>query len=54
MTIAGVIGGGAWGTALAATAARAELEVKLWAFEKEVVGLDLGSPLLLSISIFSM
>ncbi|MCK5040960.1 MAG: NAD(P)-dependent glycerol-3-phosphate dehydrogenase [Sphingomonadales bacterium] len=37
MTIAGVIGGGAWGTALAATAARAELEVKLWAFEKEVV-----------------
>ena len=37
MTKAGVIGGGAWGTALAATAARAELEVKLWAFEKNVV-----------------
>lgn len=37
MTIAGVIGGGAWGTALASTAARADLEVKLWVFEKEVV-----------------
>lgn len=37
MTIAGVIGGGAWGTALAAAAAGAGLDVKLWAFEAEVV-----------------
>jgi glycerol-3-phosphate dehydrogenase (NAD(P)+) len=34
---AGVIGGGAWGTALAQVAVRAGLEVRLWAREPEVV-----------------
>jgi len=34
---AGVIGGGAWGTALAQVCARAGLEVTLWAREPEVV-----------------
>jgi glycerol-3-phosphate dehydrogenase (NAD(P)+) len=34
---AGVIGGGAWGTALAQVAARAGLQVRLWAREPEVV-----------------
>ena len=33
----GVVGGGAWGTALAATAARAGRTVKLWAREEDVV-----------------
>ena len=33
----GVVGGGAWGTALAATAARAGQTVKLWAREEDVV-----------------
>ena len=35
----GVIGGGAWGTALASVAARANPgeEVKLWALEADVV-----------------
>jgi glycerol-3-phosphate dehydrogenase (NAD(P)+) len=33
----GVIGGGAWGTALAQTCARAGLRVRLWAREPEVV-----------------
>lgn len=33
---AGVIGGGAWGTALAAVAARAGLNTRLWALEPEV------------------
>ncbi len=33
----GVLGGGAWGTALAQVAARAGLEATLWAFEAEVV-----------------
>ena len=42
MTIAGVIGGGAWGTALAATAARAEQQVKLWVFEEDVAA-DINS-----------
>ena len=37
MKRAGVIGGGAWGTALAQVAARAGLEVTLWAREPEVV-----------------
>ena len=37
MRRAGVIGGGAWGTALAQTASRAGLEVTLWAREAEVV-----------------
>jgi glycerol-3-phosphate dehydrogenase (NAD(P)+) len=37
MTRAGVIGGGAWGTALAEVCARAGLEVVLWAREPEVV-----------------
>src|SRR5687767_5510182 len=32
-----VVGGGAWGTALAATARRAGREVSLWAHEEEVV-----------------
>lgn len=32
-----VVGGGAWGTALASHAARLKHEVKLWAFEDEVV-----------------
>ena len=35
---AGVIGGGAWGTALAQVSARAGREVTLWAGEPEVVG----------------
>jgi len=34
---AGVIGGGAWGTALAQVCARADLDVTLWAREAEVV-----------------
>ena len=33
----GVVGAGAWGTALAVTAARASSEVTLWAREPEVV-----------------
>jgi glycerol-3-phosphate dehydrogenase (NAD(P)+) len=37
MKTAGVIGGGAWGTALAQTSARAGLDVVLWAREPEVV-----------------
>ncbi|WP_374467800.1 NAD(P)H-dependent glycerol-3-phosphate dehydrogenase [Phenylobacterium sp.] len=37
MTRAGVIGGGAWGTALAQVCARAGLEPVLWAREPEVV-----------------
>ena len=37
MRSAGVIGGGAWGTALAQVCARAELGVRLWAREAEVV-----------------
>jgi glycerol-3-phosphate dehydrogenase (NAD(P)+) len=37
MTRAGVIGGGAWGTALAQVCARAGLEAVLWAREPEVV-----------------
>ena len=37
MTRAGVIGGGAWGTALAQVCARAGLDVRLWARESEVV-----------------
>ncbi len=37
MKTAGVIGGGAWGTALAQVCARAGLEVILWAREPEVV-----------------
>lgn len=38
MKRAGVIGGGAWGTALAQVCARAGLETVLWAREPEVVG----------------
>ncbi|HQN52640.1 MAG TPA: 2-dehydropantoate 2-reductase N-terminal domain-containing protein, partial [Phenylobacterium sp.] len=37
LTHAGVIGGGAWGTALAQVCARAGLSVTLWAREAEVV-----------------
>ena len=37
MTRAGVIGGGAWGTALAQVCARAGLETILWAREADVV-----------------
>jgi glycerol-3-phosphate dehydrogenase (NAD(P)+) len=37
MKTAGVIGGGAWGTALASVCARAGLETTLWAREPEVV-----------------
>ncbi len=37
MTKAGVIGGGAWGTALAQVCARAGLETTLWAREADVV-----------------
>jgi glycerol-3-phosphate dehydrogenase (NAD(P)+) len=37
MTACGVIGGGAWGTALAQVLARAGLEPVLWAMEAEVV-----------------
>jgi glycerol-3-phosphate dehydrogenase (NAD(P)+) len=37
MTKAGVIGGGAWGTALAQVCARAGLEATLWAREPDVV-----------------
>jgi len=33
----GIIGAGAWGTAMAAVLARAGHQVRLWAFEKEVV-----------------
>ena len=33
----GIIGAGAWGTALAAVAAKAGRDVTLWAFEPEVV-----------------
>ena len=32
-----VVGGGAWGTALASHCARAQLPVRLWARETEVV-----------------
>ena len=38
MRRAGIIGGGAWGTALAQVCARAGLEVTLWAREAPVVG----------------
>ena len=38
MKTAGVIGGGAWGTALALVCARAGLSTTLWAREPEVVG----------------
>lgn len=38
MRTAGVLGGGAWGTALAQVCARAGLGVTLWAREAEVVG----------------
>ena len=34
----GVIGAGAWGTALAQSFARSDLQVKLWAYEQDVVG----------------
>ena len=37
MTKAGVIGGGAWGTALAQVCATAGLETTLWAREADVV-----------------
>jgi glycerol-3-phosphate dehydrogenase (NAD(P)+) len=37
MKSAGVIGGGAWGTALAQVCARAGLQVRLWAREPEVI-----------------
>ena len=37
MKTVGVLGGGAWGTALAQVCARAGLEPTLWAFEAEVV-----------------
>ena len=37
MKHAGVIGGGAWGTALAQVCARAGLETVLWARESDVV-----------------
>ncbi|MDB5426817.1 MAG: hypothetical protein JWR43_792, partial [Phenylobacterium sp.] len=37
MKKAGVIGGGAWGTALAQVCARAALETTLWAREADVV-----------------
>ena len=37
MTKAGILGGGAWGTALALVCARAGLETTLWAREPEVV-----------------
>ncbi|MDB5442284.1 MAG: hypothetical protein JWP73_660, partial [Phenylobacterium sp.] len=37
MRRAGVIGGGAWGTALAQVCARAGLETVLWAREPDVV-----------------
>ncbi len=37
MKRAGIIGGGAWGTALACASARAGLETTLWALEEEVV-----------------
>src|SRR5205085_6844960 len=33
----GVVGGGAWGTALAQVAAAGERETLLWAFERDVV-----------------
>ncbi len=36
MKIAGIIGGGAWGTALAQVCARADLEVIIWAREHDV------------------
>jgi glycerol-3-phosphate dehydrogenase (NAD(P)+) len=40
---AGVIGGGAWGTALAQVCARAGLETRLWAYEADVVaGINLS------------
>lgn len=39
----GVVGGGAWGTALAATARRAGRDVTLWAREEEVVASINGS-----------
>jgi glycerol-3-phosphate dehydrogenase (NAD(P)+) len=38
---AGVLGAGAWGTALAQVCARAGLKVRLWAREPEVLG-DIG------------
>jgi glycerol-3-phosphate dehydrogenase (NAD(P)+) len=37
VAIAGIIGGGAWGTALAAVSARAGNDTRLWALEEEVV-----------------
>lgn len=36
LTRIGVVGAGAWGTALASVAARAERDVKLWAYEADV------------------
>ena len=33
----GVIGAGAWGTALAVSGTRAGLKAQIWAFEKDVV-----------------
>jgi glycerol-3-phosphate dehydrogenase (NAD(P)+) len=47
----GVIGAGAWGTALAVTAARAGRDVRLWAFEPEVaeaMSTGRGNPLFLA------
>src|SRR5258706_12152312 len=43
MTRAGVIGGGAWGTALAQVCARAGLDTTLWAREADVVASVNGS-----------
>ena len=50
MSLCGVIGGGAWGTALAQVCARAGLEPILWAMEAEVVAAinaDHANPLFL-------
>ncbi|MGE3992824.1 NAD(P)H-dependent glycerol-3-phosphate dehydrogenase [Pseudorhodoplanes sp.] len=47
MTSVAIIGGGAFGTAMACAARRARLDVKLWALEKEVVSAingGLGNP----------
>ena len=45
MRRAGIIGGGAWGTALAQVCARADLEAVLWAREPEVVARLGASPI---------
>lgn len=42
MKKAGIVGAGAWGTALSTVAARAGLETLIWAFEEEVVA-DINS-----------